>query len=44
MLGYCVSVREGWDRANDKDEHAPDFYHTIGGEPSVVTFFTFSEL
>ena len=29
--------------ADDEDEHALDFYRSLGGEPVKVTIFTFSE-
>lgn len=31
-----------WVPADNEDEHALDFYQSLGGEPAAVTIFTFS--
>jgi len=39
----AVGIRDVFVPADSDDAHALDFYRRLGGEPSAVTFFTFSE-
>ena len=39
----AVGIHDIFVPADNDDTHALDFYRRLGGEPSSVTFFTFSE-
>jgi len=39
----AVGIHDIFVPADNDDTHALDFYRRLGGEPSPVTFFTFSE-
>ena len=39
----ALGIHEVFVPADNDDTHALDFYRRLGGEPSPVTFFTFSE-
>ncbi|MEL6373415.1 MAG: GNAT family N-acetyltransferase [Pseudomonadota bacterium] len=40
-LAAAEGIATTWVPAEDEDDHALDFYRSIGGNPSSVTIFTF---
>jgi len=40
-LGKDAGIRVSFVPAENEDSHALDFYRSVGGEPTEVTFFTF---
>ena len=42
-LGRQAGIDVAFVPAENEDEHALEFYRAIGGVPSAVTFFTFSQ-
>lgn len=42
-LGEAAGIRVSFVPAENDDTHALDFYHSVGGQPTAVTFFTFEQ-